>query len=80
MVTLAGVARARYFEAVSSPLPMDPLDLAASLTALAHGLSLQRPQKESGAANPAGIIIDGLLNCLVRHDGHLPPSVRQEML
>ena len=72
LVTLAG-ALERYFEAVSAPLAMDPLDLAASLTALAHGLSLQRPQRERGAANPAGMVIDGLLNRLARRDGPSPP-------
>src|SRR6266566_4627785 len=40
--TLAGILK-RYFKAVSTPLPIDPRDLAGSITALAHGLSLQRP-------------------------------------
>ena len=71
LITLAGILQ-RYFGAVSAPLPMDPLDLAASLTALAHGLSLQRPPSGRGAANPAGMIIDGLLNCLAQRDDHSP--------
>jgi hypothetical protein len=62
--TLASILE-RYFEAASAPLPMDPLDLAASMNALAHGLSLQRPpHKEAGAPNPAGRVIDAILKLL----------------
>jgi AcrR family transcriptional regulator len=63
--TLAGILK-RYFKAASVPLPMDPLDLAASMTALAHGLSLQRPPSKPGVPSAAGRIIDGLLKRLTQ--------------
>ena len=63
--TLAGILE-RYFEAASIPLPMNPLDLAGSMTALAHGLSLQRPPSRPGAPSPAGRIIDSMLKLLTR--------------
>ncbi len=63
--TLAKILE-RYFEAASRPLPMDPLDLARSLTALAHGLSLQRPASKPGAPNPAGRVIDSMLKLLTQ--------------
>jgi AcrR family transcriptional regulator len=56
----------RYFEAASTPLPMDSFDLARSMIALAEGLSLQRPPSEPGAPNPAGRIIDSMLKLLTR--------------
>ncbi len=64
--TLAGILD-RYFQAASIPPPMDPLDLAASMTALAHGLSLQRPPAKPGEPNPAGRVIDTLLKRLTQH-------------
>ena len=45
---------------------MDPLDLAGSITALAHGLSLQRPPSKSGAPSAAGRVIDRMLKLLTR--------------
>jgi AcrR family transcriptional regulator len=63
--TLAGILE-RYFRAASKPLPMDPLDLAGSLTALAHGLSLQRPPRKPGAPSAAGRVIDGMLKLLTQ--------------
>ena len=65
--TLARILE-RYFEGASAPLPMDPLDLARSMTALAHGLSLQRPQSQPGGPNPAGQVIDRLLTLLTGGD------------
>jgi AcrR family transcriptional regulator len=62
--TLAGILE-RYFRAASKPLPMDPLDLAGSLTALAHGLSLQRPPRKPGAPSAAGRVIDSMLKLLI---------------
>lgn len=62
---LAGILE-RFFEAQSIPPPMDPLDLAASMTALAHGLSLQRPQGEPGAPSAAGRVIDAILKLLTQ--------------
>jgi AcrR family transcriptional regulator len=62
--TLAKILE-RYFEAASKPLPMDSHDLARSLTALSHGLSLQRPASKPGAPNPAGQAIDALLKLLI---------------
>jgi len=63
--TLAGILE-RYFKAASTPLPMDPLDLAGSMTALAHGLSLQRPRSSPGAPSTAGRVIDRMLKLLTR--------------
>jgi len=63
--TLAGILK-RYFKAVSTPLPMDPRDLAGSITALAHGLSLQRPPGKPGAASAAGRVIDRMLKLLTQ--------------
>ena len=54
----------RFFEAQSVPLPMDPLDLAGSMTALAHGLSLQHPQAKPGAPSVAGRVIGAMLKLL----------------
>jgi AcrR family transcriptional regulator len=56
----------RCFKAVSIPLPMDPLDLARALTALANGVSLQRPPNKPGASSPAGPVIDSLLKLLTQ--------------
>jgi len=63
--TLAGILE-RYFKAASTPLPMDPLDLAGSMTALAHGLSLQRPRSRPGAPSAAGRVINRMLKLLTR--------------
>jgi AcrR family transcriptional regulator len=56
----------RFFEARSVPLPMDPLDLAGSMTALAHGLSLQRPPGEPGKPGAAGRVIGAMLGLLTQ--------------
>jgi AcrR family transcriptional regulator len=63
--TLARILE-RYFKAASTPLPMDPLDLAGSMTALAHGLSLQHPRSRPGAPSTAGRVIDRMLKLLTR--------------
>ncbi|HEY1929011.1 MAG TPA: TetR/AcrR family transcriptional regulator [Caulobacteraceae bacterium] len=63
--TLARILE-RYFEAASRPMPMDSQDLARALTALAHGLSLQRPGAAPGEPNPAGHAIDSLLKLLIQ--------------
>lgn len=63
--TLAGILE-RYFKAASTPLPMDALDLASSMTALAHGLSLQRPPSRPGGPSAAGRVIDSMLKLLTR--------------
>ena len=55
----------RYFEAASRPMPMESRDLARALTALSHGLSLQRPANQPGSPNPVGRAIDSLLKLLV---------------
>lgn len=39
----------RFFKASGAPIPMNAIDLAGALIAVAHGLSLQRPQNESDA-------------------------------
>ncbi len=56
----------RFFEAQSVPLPMDPLDLAGSMTALAHGLTLQHPQTEPGAPSVAARVIGAMLKLLTQ--------------
>jgi AcrR family transcriptional regulator len=58
--TLAKILE-RYFASAGAPLPMDSLDLARTMSALAQGLNLQRPAAKPGAPNPAGQIIDNLL-------------------
>jgi AcrR family transcriptional regulator len=63
--TLAGILE-RYFKAASVPLPMDALELAASMTALANGLSLQRPRSKPGAPSATGRIIGGMLKLLTQ--------------
>jgi AcrR family transcriptional regulator len=62
--TLARILE-RYFKAAGRAMPMGSEDLARSLTALSHGLSLQRPASHPGAPNPAGQAIDALLKLLV---------------
>ncbi|MGE0185794.1 MAG: TetR/AcrR family transcriptional regulator [Hyphomonadaceae bacterium] len=39
----------RFFKASGAPIPMNAIDLAGALIAVAHGLSLQRPPSESDA-------------------------------
>jgi AcrR family transcriptional regulator len=56
----------RFFKAQSVPLPMDPLDLAGSMTALAHGLSLQHPQAKPGAPSVAGRVFGAMLKLLTQ--------------
>ncbi len=55
-----------YFAASSSPLPMDSIDLADTITALAHGLSLQHPLGAPGAPSEAGRLVEQLLQQLIR--------------
>jgi AcrR family transcriptional regulator len=55
-----------YFEVAGMPPPMDPLDLAAALSALVHGLALQRPRSEPGAPSRAGRIVNDVLKLLGR--------------
>jgi AcrR family transcriptional regulator len=63
--TLARILE-RYFKAASMPLPMDPLDLAMAMTALANGLGLQRPAGKAGAPSAAGRVIDSILKLLTQ--------------
>jgi hypothetical protein len=53
-----------YFEASGVQIPIDLVDLAGSLTALARGLSLQKPPEAPGSASNAGRVIDNLLRAL----------------
>ena len=53
-----------YVEASGVQIPIDLVDLAASLTALARGLSLQRPAEAPGSISNAGRVIDSLLKAL----------------
>jgi AcrR family transcriptional regulator len=62
--TLARILE-RYFKAMSIPLPTNSLDLARILTAVANGLSLQRPPRKPGTPSAAGRIIDRMLKLLV---------------
>jgi AcrR family transcriptional regulator len=63
--TLAGILE-RYFKASSVPLPMNSLDLAGMMTAVAHGLSLHRPSTKTGVPSPAGRVIDKFLKVLAK--------------
>lgn len=62
-LALAGIIE-RYFTATGAPLPMDAVDLADAVTAISHGLTLQRPG--GGAPSEAGKVINALLRGLHR--------------
>jgi hypothetical protein len=62
---LAGILK-RFFKAQSVPLPMDPLDLAGSMTALPHGRTLRRPEGKPGAPIAVGRVIGALLKLLTQ--------------
>lgn len=51
----------RYFAAIGAPLPMAAVDLADAVTAISHGLALQRPDPAPGQPSEAGRVIDALL-------------------
>lgn len=53
----------RIFKASGAPMPMNAADLAGALIAVAHGLSLQRPQSESGAP---GKVIETLIRLMLK--------------
>ncbi len=59
-LTLAGLIE-RYFIASGAHLPMDAIDLADAVTAISHGLALQRPDAAPGQPSEAGKVIDALL-------------------
>jgi AcrR family transcriptional regulator len=59
-LTLAGLLE-RYFIANGAPLPMDAVDLADAVTAISHGVTLQRPDPDPGRPSEAGKVIDALL-------------------
>ncbi len=63
--TLARILQA-YFDALSVALPIDALTLASSMTALAHGLSLQQPDANPDAPNAPGRVIAALLGVLTQ--------------
>ena len=52
----------RLFKGLSSPMPMDAMDLADAMIALTHGITLQRP----GTTSDAGRVIDKILKSLMR--------------
>ncbi len=54
----------RYFAGQGIELPMDSLDLADTVTAIAHGLTLQRPAPNAGEPGEAGKVIDILMKRL----------------
>jgi AcrR family transcriptional regulator len=53
----------RFFKASGAPMPMNATDLAGALIAVAHGLSLQRPQSES---DTPGKVINTMIKLLTR--------------
>lgn len=55
----------RLFKSLAVPMPMDAIDLADAIIALAHGISLQRPQTKPGAPGGAGPVIDKVLKSLM---------------
>lgn len=55
-----------YFASQHCVVPLSLIDMAGALTALAHGLSLQRPLQKAGQPSDAGRIIDQLINALMR--------------
>lgn len=59
-LTLAGLIE-RYFTANGASLPMEAIDLADAVTAISHGLALQRPDPAPGQPSEAGKVIDALL-------------------
>lgn len=59
-LTLAGLIE-RYFTANGARMPMDAIDLADAVTAISHGLALQRPDPAPGQPSEAGKVIDALL-------------------
>ncbi|UUY08663.1 TetR/AcrR family transcriptional regulator [Pseudomonas sp. J452] len=78
----------KYFAACSAKLPANAMDLARTIDALSHGLSLQRPLREPGTINEAGRMIADLLEILVasgrgqfteehKEASHPPPSTHQ---
>lgn len=63
----------RIFKALTAPLPLDARDLAQSVIALAHGISLMNPQEKTGVAGP---IIDKILQSLL-HPGGGSPALKR---
>jgi AcrR family transcriptional regulator len=63
--TLARIVRT-FFEVTGATMPIHAIDLANSLTALAHGLSLQRPAAKSRVPSDPGRIIDSLFKVLMK--------------
>jgi len=55
----------RFLKSAGAPMPMNAIDLAGALIAVAHGLSLQRPQSESDAP---GRVIKTLMKLLTQQD------------
>jgi len=55
----------RFLKASGAPMPMNAIDLAGALIAVAHGLSLQRPQSE---ADTPGKVIKTLMKLLTQQD------------
>lgn len=53
----------RIFKASNSPMPMNAIDLAGALIAVAHGLSLQRPQSDAGTP---GKVIETMMKLLTQ--------------
>lgn len=66
-LTLAGLLE-RYFAANGAPLPMDAIDLADAVTAISHGLALQRPDPAPGQPSEAGKVIDALLRGFTNYE------------
>ncbi len=56
----------RLFKGLSSPMPMEAIDLADAMIALMHGITLQRPDPKPGKTSDAGRVIDKILKSLMR--------------
>lgn len=57
----------RYYQSKPSrPLPMNALDLADAMLALAHGVTLHHPAGKGGRSGPAGRIMEKMLELLGR--------------
>ena len=68
----------RLFDALAVPMPMDPIDLADSILAITHGVTLQRPPTRPGGHSDAGHIIDELMkNFLQSGKSNTAPKSRR---
>lgn len=69
---MAGILE-RVFKALKAPLPLEARDLAQSVIALTHGISLLNPLEKTGTAGP---IIDKILRSLMQSGSKVPVAKR----